>query len=59
MGFCLLFAGLGSLGAVLGAGLAAAGHALGIESAADDVVTDTGEVLDTAAADHDLSLIHI
>ena len=27
-------------------------HALGIEGAADDVVTDTGQVLDTAAADH-------
>ena len=52
MGFRLLLTRLGSLGAVLGAGLAAAIDALGIESAADDVVTDTGQVLDTAAANH-------
>ena len=45
--------GLGPLGAVLGTALHPAGHALGIQSAADDVVTDAGEVLDTAAADHD------
>ena len=49
----LLLAGLGPLGAVLGTGLHPAVDALGIQRAADDVVTHTGQVLDTAAADHD------
>ena len=44
---------LGTLGAVLGTALHTARNALGIQSTADDVVTDAGEVLDTAAADHD------
>ena len=44
---------LGTLGTVLGARLHTALNALGIQSAADDVVTNTGQVLDTAAADHD------
>ncbi len=49
----LLFSstGLGTLCAVLGAGLVAACNTLGVQSAADDVVTHTGQVLDTAAAD--------
>ena len=47
----LLLASLGPLGTVLGTGLHTAVDALGIQSAADDVVTNTGQVLDTAAAD--------
>ena len=43
---------LRALGAVLGTGLHTAADALSIQSAADDVVTYTREVLDTAAADH-------
>ena len=39
--------GLRALGAVLGAGLHTALNALGVQSTADDVVTDAGEVLDT------------
>src|SRR5699024_7552855 len=46
-------AGLGPLGAVLGTALHTVGNALGIQSAADDVVTNAGRVLNTAAADHD------
>ena len=51
----LLFSstGLGTLCAVLGAGLVAACNTLGIQSAADDVVTHTGQVLDTAAAEEE------
>ena len=51
----LLYAGLllRPLGAVLGTGLAAVRDAGGVQRAADDVVTGTGKVLDTAAADHD------
>ena len=49
----LLLLGLGPLGAVLGAGLHTAVDALGVQRAADDVVTNAGQVLDTAAADHD------
>ena len=41
----LLLAGLGTLGAVLGTGLHTAVDALGLQSAADDVVTHTGKVL--------------
>ena len=44
---------LRALGAVLGTGLHTALHALSVQSAADDVVTHTREVLHTAAADHD------
>ena len=47
----LLLAGLGTLCTVLGAGLHPVLHALGIQSAADDVVTDTGKVLNTTATD--------
>ena len=47
----LLLASLGPLGTVLGTGLHTAVDALGIQSAADDVVTDAGQVLDTTAAD--------
>ena len=51
-GRILLLAGLGTLGTVLGTSLHTAIHALGIQSAADDVVTNARQVLDTAAADH-------
>ena len=44
---------LGPLGTVLGTALHTAVDALGIQRTTDDVVTDTGEVLDTATADHD------
>ena len=43
---------LGALCAVLGTGLHTAGHTLGIQRTTDDVVTDTGQVLDTTTADH-------
>src|SRR5690606_12134537 len=43
--------GLGALGAVLGAGLLALGHAGGVQRTADGVVAHAREVLDTAAAD--------
>src|SRR5690554_455170 len=42
---------LRTLGAVLGAGLLALGHAGGVERAAHGVVAHAGEVLDAAAAD--------
>ena len=42
---------LGTLRTVFGASLHSAVNALGIKSAADDVVTHTGKVLNTAAAD--------
>src|SRR5690349_173892 len=44
---------LGGLGAVLRAALLAAGHARGVERAADDVIADARQVLHSAAADHD------
>src|SRR5262249_45616733 len=42
-----------ALGAVLGAGLLAVGHALGVVDAADDVVPHAGQVAHAAAADED------
>ena len=45
--------GLRTLGAVLGTTLAAILHTGGIQSTTDDVVTDTGKVFYTAAANHD------
>ena len=42
---------LGTLRAVLGAALLAVGNADGVERATNDVVTDTREILHTAAAD--------
>ena len=47
---CLL-GSFGSLRSILGTTLVSSVNALGIQSAADDVVTDTGKVLNTAAAD--------
>src|SRR4051795_3683495 len=48
------------LGAVTAAGLLAVLHALGVERASDDLVTDTGEVLHPAAADeHDGVLLEV
>src|SRR5262249_15496019 len=44
---------LRALGAVLRTALATVGDARGVERAADDVITNAGQVLDTAAADHD------
>ena len=43
---------LGLLCAIFGTGLHTTLNALGIQSAADDVITYTGQVLYTAAADH-------
>ena len=45
----LLLLSLGTLGTVLGTGLHTILHALSIQSATDDVVTDTGKVLNTTA----------
>ena len=47
-----LLAGLRTLRAVLGTSLTAVGYTLGIQRAADDVVTDTRKVLNTATANH-------
>ena len=47
----LLLASLGTLCAVLGTALHTAIDTLSIQSTTDDVVTDTGKVLNTAAAD--------
>ena len=47
----LLFGSLRTLSTVLGTGLHSAVDALCIERSADDVVTHTGKVLNTAAAD--------
>jgi len=46
----LLLASLGLLCTVLGASLHTALNALSIQSAADDMIADTGKVLDTTAA---------
>ena len=46
----LLLAGLGTLCTVLGTGLHTAVHALGIQSATNDVITDARKVLNTTAA---------
>src|SRR5262249_15530698 len=49
-----------ALGPVLGAGLLAVGHALGVEEAADDVTTHAGQIADTTAADeHDGVLLKV
>ena len=48
---------LGSLRAVLGAGLFAVRNACGIQSSADDVVTGTGQVLDSSASDQDNAVL--
>ena len=55
--FLLFLCSLGSLSAVLGASLHTTVNALCIEGAANDVVTDTGKVLDTAAADHNNAML--
>ena len=47
----LLLASLGARCAVLGTGLHTVLHALSIQSTTDDVVTHTGKVLNTTAAD--------
>ena len=44
---------LGALGTVLGTGLHTTLNTLGVEGTTDDVVADAGQVLYTAAADHD------
>ena len=46
-----LLACLGSLSAVLGTSLLAVCNACGIQGTTDDVISGTGKVLDTAAAD--------
>ena len=48
---------LGTLRAILGTTLAATVHTLGIKSAADDVITNAGKILDTAAADHNNAML--
>lgn len=47
----LLLLGLGFLCSVLGAGLHSAVNALSIKSSANDVITHTGKILNTAASD--------
>ena len=53
----LLLCSLGSLRAILGASLHTTRDALSVEGAANDVVTNTGKVLDTAAADHNNAML--
>ena len=48
----LCCAGLWTLRAVFGTGLHALGNTLGIQRAADNMVTNTRQVLNTAATDH-------
>ena len=48
---------LRSLGAVFGTGLTPVGNTRGIQGASDDVVSRTGQVLDTAAADQDNAVL--
>ena len=48
---------LGTLGAILGASLHTTRNTLSVEGAANDVVTNTGKVLDTAAADHNNAML--
>ncbi len=45
-----------ALSTVLGTGLLTSGYAYGIESAADDVVTNTRKILNTAASDEDYAV---
>ena len=52
-----LVAGLRFLSAVLGTGLFAFSDAGGIQSTANDVVTGTGQILDTAAADQNNAVL--
>ena len=49
--FEMLLLDFRSLGAVFRTALTAVRNTCGIQSSADDVVTGTGEILDTAAAD--------
>ena len=55
--FELLLASLGALCTVLGAGLHPVLYALGIQSAADDVVTHTGKVLNTTTTDEHYAML--
>ena len=53
----LLLLGLRTLLTVLGASLHTTRNTLSVEGAANDVVTNTGKVLDTAAADHNNAML--
>src|SRR5699024_2506026 len=53
----LLGTGLGALSTVFAAGLVAVGNALRVKRTTDDVVTNTGKVLDTAAADQNDAML--
>ena len=56
----LLGTGLGALSTVFAAGLITVRNTLGIQSTTDDVVTDTGQILDTTAADQNNAvLLHV
>ena len=46
-----------SLGAVLGTGLLSVGHACGIQSSSYDVVSGTGKVFDSSAADQNNAVL--
>ena len=48
----LFLASLGTLGAILGTALHTAVDTLCIQCAADDVVTNAGEILNASASDH-------
>ena len=49
--YVLLFGGLRTLGTVLGTGLHSSVNTLSIECTADDMVTNTGKILNSAATD--------
>ena len=53
----LLLSSLGSLRTVLGTSLHTTVDALSVEGTADDVVTDTRKVLNTAATDHNNAML--
>ena len=52
-----LLACLRALSAVLGTSLTTVSNTLGIQSTTDDVVTDTGQILDTTAADQNNAVL--
>ena len=55
--YLLLLLLLGSLCSVLGTGLLAVRNACGIQGSADDVITSTRKILDTAASDQDNAVL--
>ena len=55
--FLTLGTGLRALSTVFAAGLVTVRNTLGIQRTTDDVVTDTGQILDTTAADQNNAVL--